>query len=278
VATLEQYRKDLIEIFQNAQYPLGLTPGNAWLGVYQALLWHEPVNCAGFRELPHIIDSDKLRPPTRSRREGQINPSAWQRRAAAVNEYLAQNLGCTTDEVSSKTDLLMKHHNYIGMQRQNPLGIAFPCLIKHILERFGPDGISYESEVEADRYFTGVRLNGRSVAPRIDLLAKTDDLPRVIISAKWSVRHDRLNDITSECPIYKAAYSRIYRQARRESLLYFVITNEFDPARLNKIIIDNCIDGVVHVHKKAVTEICGMNNRLTMLIDLAEFIEFMNNW
>ena len=107
---------------------------------------------------------------------------------------------------------------------------------------------------------------------------QTDNLPRVIISAKWSVRHDRLNDITSECPIYKAAYSRIYRQARKDKLLYFVVTNEFDPARLNKIIIDDCVDGVVHVHKKAVTDICGLNDRLTKLIDLAEFIDFTNDW
>ena len=172
--TLEQYRKDLIEIFQNAQYPSGLTPRNAWLGVYQALLWHESIDYAGFGKLPHIIDSDKLRPPTRARKEGQINPSAWQRRAAAFNNYLAQNLGCSLDEVPQKIDLLMKHQNYMGMQRQNPLGIAFPCLINHILESFGSDRIFYESEVEADRYFTGIRLNGRSGAPKIDLLAKTD--------------------------------------------------------------------------------------------------------
>src|SRR4030065_2417665 len=125
----------------------------------------------------------------------------------------------------------MKRAEYVGMQRQNTLGMAFSGLTKHVLEKFGSATVQYETEVEASNIFPGITVPGRSSTPRIDLLAKQNDIPRAIISAKWSVRHDRLNDITNECPVYKAAYERIYRQSRREAgLLYYVVTNEYDPS------------------------------------------------
>ena len=62
-------------------------------------------------------------------------------------------------------------------------------------------------------------------------MATTNALPRAVISAKWSMRHDRLSDITNECPVYKAAHQRIYRQSQT-GLSYFVVTNEYDPSRL----------------------------------------------
>lgn len=112
----------------------------------------------------------------------------------------------------------------------------------------------------------------------IDLLASDGDIPQVVISAKWSLRHDRLNDITNECPVYKAAYQRIYRQTRRDRLLYYVVTNEFDPSRLNKVLDDTCVDGVVHVHKAAVTEVCKLDGRVTRLTDLADFVNATSSW
>lgn len=255
-----------------------MTPATAWLGIYQALLWHEPVNWLGFGDLPHIIDADKLRPASRAKKRTWTKPNVWQKRAKAISDYLAQQLQCPAEAVSGKTDLLMKHPDYKGMQRQNTLGTAFAGLVKHVLERFGSTAVSYETEVEASRIFPGITVPGRSGTPRIDLLAKENTIPRAIISTKWSVRHDRLSDITNECPVYKAAYERIYRQARRDRLLYYVLTNEYDPARLNKILVDTCVDGVVHVHKAAVVELCGLDGRLSRLMDLADFIEATMSW
>lgn len=262
---------DAVQIFENAQYPSGLSAATAWLGIYQTLLWYEPVNWLGYVELPHIIDADKLRPSTVKKRSWN-KPSIWQTRADALNAYLAQELGCSAGAVSSKVDLLMKHRDYQGMQRQNPLGTAFPGLIKHILEKFGAKNVAYETEVDAATIFPGVSVPGRSVTPSIDLLARVDGIPQAIISAKWSLRHDRLNDITNECPVYKAAYQRIYRQARRGDLLYYVITGEYDPSRLNKVLADTCVNGVVHVHKAAITQVCKMDGRLTQLVDLSDFV------
>lgn len=276
--TREQTIADAIRVFESADYPSGLSKESAWMGVYQALLWCEPVNWLGISELPHIIDADKLRPSSPAKRRSWTNVSIWQKRAQAVGVYLAEQLGCTADDLPSKTDLLMRLPQYEGMQRQNTLGIAFSGVIRHILEKLGSSEISYETEVEATRIFPGITLPGRSAAPRIDVLATGNGIPRAIISAKWSVRHDRLNDITNECPIYKAAYERIYRGASRRGLPYYVITNEYDPARLNKMLSDTCVDSVVHVHKPAVTGVCGMDGRLVHLVDLADFVSSTSAW
>lgn len=274
--TRQQTIADAIQIFESADYPSGLNPTTAWLGLYQTLLWYEPVNLSGFGYLPHIIDADKLRPS--SHRSTRNNATPWQIRAQAFDTYLATQLECPSSSLPSKTDLLMKHSNYIGMQRQNTLGIAFAGLIKHIVEKFGSKSVIYRTEVEASAVFSGITFPGRSSTPRMDVLIEKDSLPRAIISAKWSVRHDRLNDITNECPVYKSSYERIYRRSGRNRLLFYVMTNEYDPARLSKILDDDCVDGVVHVHKVAVIQVCGLNGRLTRLIDLAEFTEATSSW
>lgn len=276
--TREQTITDAIQIFENAIYPSGLNVATAWLGIYQVLLWYEPVNWLGFRELPHIIDADKLRPNSTAKKRSWKNPTVWQRRAESVTEYLAQQLECSPSSVSSKVDLLMKQPNYEDMQRQNTLGIAFSGLVRYILEKFGSRGVSYQTEVDAATIFPGITFPGRSGTPRIDVIAKIGDIPRAIISAKWSMRHDRLSDITNECPVYKAAYERIYRQARQDKFLFYVITNEYDPSRLVKILNDTCVDSVVHVHKTTVVEICDLDGRLARLTDLADFIKATSAW
>lgn len=272
----QQTVADAVKIFSGAIYPSGLNAATAWLGIYQTLLWYEPINLLGFTSLPHIIDADKLRPASKA--HTWKKPRAWQQRAQRLNEYLAQQLGCTMDQVKDKVDQLMKLSNYHGMQRQNSLGIAFAGIVKHILETFGNKAIMYDLEVPADQIFAGITFPGRSSTPRIDILAYVSNLPKAIVSAKWSIRHDRLGDITTECPVYKSAYQSIYRQLGRGSLLYYVITNEFDPARLNKMLKDPCIDGVIHVHKPAVTIVCNLNGRLTNLLDLTDLIQFTFSW
>lgn len=276
--TREQTIADAIRIFENAEYPSGLNITTVWLGIYQTLLWYEPINWVGFSDLPHIIDADKLRPASPAKKRRWTNPNAWQKRAYALSVYLAEQLLGKVDSISHSFDLLMKQPDYDGMQRQNTLGIAFSGLVKYVLEKFGSTTLSYETEVEVTKIFPGITVPGRSGTPRIDLLAKCNALPRAIISTKWSVRHDRVNDITNECPVYKAAYERIYRKARHDHLLYYVVTNEYDPSRLNKMLDDSCVNGVVHVHKAAVVDVCKLNGRLTRLIDLSEFIKSALSW
>ncbi len=274
--TREKTIIDTIKIFENSRYPEGFNVSTAWLGVYQTLLWFEEINHLSYDHLPHIIDADKLRPANKKRKESWISPSIWQKRADLVKHYLSDCLLVDKQSVHTYFDRLMREQSYIGLQRQNSLGIAFIGLTKHIINLFGPQDLSIELEKNAAEIFRGITFPGRSVAPRIDIVGFWDDLPCLIISGKWSIRHDRLSDITNECPIYKSAYERIHRGSVRSKLLYYVITNEYDPSRLSKLLKDPCIDGVVHVHKKCVVEICELDDRLNNLFDLVDFITLLS--
>lgn len=86
-----------------------------------------------------------------------------------------------------------------------------------------------------------------------------------------------MSDITNECPVYRAAYQRIYRGADT-SLRFFVLTNEYSPSRLVKMLNDSCIDALVHVHKPAVTEVCQLDDRLEAMLDLTELVAMSREW
>jgi hypothetical protein len=253
-------RQLAVSLFQNARYPNGLSGAVSWLGIYQVLLWYEKVNFMNIEALPHIIDADKLRPP--SYRPSQNSVSVWQKRAQAVEQYLA-----------SYVDLLMRTPAYQGVQRQNPLGVAFPVLVRHIMQSFGNNAVSYDLEVPAQTIFPGIIVPGRSPNPKIDIVVRNDSHVKAVISCKWSLRHDRLNDISNECPTYKQAASWT-----RTKIDYLVITNEYDPARLNKLLDDSCVDALVHVHKPLPTTVCGLNSRLMNMLDLADLLIRSKTW
>jgi len=273
VPSREQTVGNAVELFEAAVYPNGLEVETAWLGIYQVLLWYEHVDWAGYHSLPHIAEADRLRPPVRKRGSGAQKATAWQQRAAAAETYLAKALRCETGHVSDHLDQLMRRPEYQPLQRQNPLGIAFAGLVTHVLRRFGSQLVEFRTEVQADGVFPGISMPGRSVAPAIDLLVLREERPRAIISAKWSLRHDRINDITNECPVYKSAALRL-----RVPLEYYVVTNEFDPARLQKILADTCVDGLAHVHKPLVTRVLGLDGRLDRLLDLVDLVNGSRAW
>ncbi len=269
--------EDAVQVFEGAEYPSTLNLTSAWLGVYQTLLWYEPVNMFDILALPHIVEANALRPSTPKKASLWQKPSEWQLRAQAVERYIAQRLNCNPADVAGKVDRLMRSSEYAGMQRQNTLGIAFTGIIKAILQRFGSTSIDYELERDATHVFPGVVFPGRSNAPSIDILATGKGIPRAVISAKWSLRHDRMNDITNECPVYKEAYNRVHR-GRGDRLHFYVMTNEFQSGRLTKMLSDPCIDGVVHVHKPLVVDVCGLDGRLKDMLDLTEFVALTNQW
>ena len=270
----EQTVSDAVALFGTARYPQGLSAETAWLGIYQVLLWYEEIGAGGISRLLHIIDADKLRPSaSRARRGITASSKAWQRKAQAVEDYLVERLGLGKASLPQYLGRLFQHPDYKELQKQNPLGTAFAGLIKHVLETFGHPGIEYRLEVDATTIFPGIPMTGRSTTPSIDILALKDGLPRAVISSKWGVRHDRINEITNECPVYKAAALRM-----RTVLSFFVVTNEFDPSRLAKILADPCIDAVVHVHKVGVTDVCDQNGRLSRLFDLGDLVKLTGLW
>jgi hypothetical protein len=270
------------QIFDDSVFPGGqANPRSVWAGFYQALLWYEPLSspCQERTALPHIIDANRLK---RCLAGGQ--PNAWQRRAIAVEEYIAQQWGVGADQVWGIVNRLMSLPQYRDTggqekQRHNTLGIAFAALIVLVLRRYGNrnPALTYELEVHGANAFPGVQIPTRSEEPKIDVLVRKSGQNIGIISTKWSYRHDRVDDLTTECRAYKSA--AFYTQATRSSrLFYYISTNEFDPARTQKLIGDPCIDHVIHVHKPLVTGVAGLNGRLTDLWDLTDLIADSHKW
>jgi hypothetical protein len=175
--------------------------------------------------------------------------------------------------VEGMVDKLMKLPAYASLQRQNILGSAFAGLVKHALELFGSQSVTYELEVAGEKAFPGIQLPTRTGEPFIDILVRKQGRNRGIISTKWSIRHDRINDLTSECRAYKNA-----ARFTDTEIFYYVATNEYDPARVEKPLTDKCINGVVHVHKPLVTEVSGLNGRLADLLDLSDLIDQTSRW
>jgi hypothetical protein len=259
-------------LFERALFPGGKpTPQSAWAGIYQCLLWYEPLSTpvAGHASLPHIIDANRL---TEASSKG---PSAWQRHAIRVEEYLSQQWAIGMSAVEGKVDLLMRSPAYAGLQRHNILGAAFAALVRTALLRFGATGrnLTYELEAAGATAFPGVHISTRSEHPSIDILVRSAGKNVGIISTKWSYRHDRVDDLTTECRAYKAAAA--YTDHK---IFYYIVTNEFDPARTDKLIKDKCVDKVIHVHKRLVTEVCGLNGRLKNLWDLSDLLAASNTW
>lgn len=270
--TRQQTVETATQLFDSAIFPGGEpNPKSAWAGIYQCLLWYEelPKAILGHSRLPHIIDANRL---TKSQDRGA---SIWQRHAIAIEDYLAVRWEIAPESVSDRVDLLMKSQGYAGLQRHNILGAAFAVLVKLALQRFGVQDprVTYELEVPGANAFPGVQIPTRSVNPSIDLLVRKSGKNIGIISTKWSYRHDRVDDLTTECRAYKNAAT--YTDTK---LFYYIATNEFDPARTDKLVSDKCVDRVIHVHKELVTGVCKLNGRLKNLWDLSDLLESSNNW
>lgn len=263
--------KAAIEIFRKTKSPEGLSKSNAWMGIYRALLWFEKVKVHEYKYLPHIIDADKLRRPRGSKKIDRGHLNAWQTRALKMADYLSMNFNIPYDNLSEDFGKLFKLPNWRGRQIQNPLGIGFVALVSHCLKRFVPTPWDFETEVAAKSIFPDIKMTGRSKEPRMDILGRLRGIPRVIVSCKWSIRHDRLGDVSTECTVYKSEALR-----SRTQLSYYLVTNEFDPARLTKIQDDTCLDGVVHVHKPAVVDVCQLDGRLGRLFDLSQFFDIVS--
>jgi hypothetical protein len=270
--TRQQTIETATRLFDSATFPNGtVTAQSAWSGIYQCLLWYEflPNAILGHSGLPHIIDANRL---TKSQNKG---PSAWQRHAIAVEEYLALHWAIPPVGVESRVDSLMKSPQYAGLQRHNILGAAFAALVRLTLQRYGTQDqlITYELEVAGASAFPGIQIPTRSEKPSIDILVRKAGKNIGIISTKWSYRHDRVDDLTTECRAYKNAAA--YTDTK---LFYYIATNEFDPARTDKLVCDKCVDRVIHVRKELVTGVCKLNGRLKNLWDLSELLESSDCW
>src|SRR5207249_4360329 len=149
-----------------------------------------------------------------------------------VRKALAKEFDCKLTALPTHLDLLVKSEIFNRRpQRQNPLGIGFVIALSVALEQFSAKDYTFlPEEAIGITIFKGIQKPPRA-APDIVVVKEDDEF--AIISAKWSVRHDRLKDILDEADYFKRL---------RPKMPFYVATNEYDPARLNKIIEDYRID------------------------------------
>jgi hypothetical protein len=257
----------VVEAFDNAKYPsgVGLTLDTAWLGVYQVLWWYDTST-----GVLHLREANDLAKPI------------WQRRAANLEAYIANAIGILPSQLKDHVDLMMKLPRWEGMQRNNPLGNGLRILFSELCERYGNPAFSYPEEEDANLWFPGITMPGRSRRPKVDVAAirKSNGKAKAVLSCKWSYKHDRISDPTNECVQYKAAAV----QQQIMDLKYYVLTNELSVSRLDKVIEQPCVDGLVHVHLPSVAE-AGVPSELMAhavatgrLVDMADFIRDTARW
>lgn len=214
----------------------------AWKGVYRLLLWFH-------RGVPHIIDGDKL------------ERGVWRERALRVQQELARQFACAEEQLPQELDRLINSPiSRKRPQRQNPLGIGFVAALFHLLGHFSPAEYEFLPEEEIGRtVFPGITEAPRS---RPDIVVVKEGREQAVISAKWSLRHDRLKDLLDECDYFKRL---------RPGLKFYTVTNEFDPARLAKVTQGYCIDQLFHVNKRLL-HVAGLDGRTAELADLPDLL------
>jgi hypothetical protein len=98
----------------------------------------------------------------------------------------------------------------------------------------------------------------------VDIVAARQGAPFAVISSKWGIRHDRIRDPQEEADTYKREIP---------SLKFFIVTNEFDNARLQKILTYPTIDGVFHIRRDLVWQVySGHTQSLSNLKDFTELL------
>lgn len=236
-------RQEYGEQIQKILEPHLVKPDLAWQGLYQLLLWYT-------HGVPHIIDGDKL------------VSGPWRDRAKLIENALAIEFNCSISDVPDKVDQLLRSPIFPKPpQRQNPLGIGFVEGLFQILRRFCADRFQFYPEGAIGRsVFSGITNPPRS---KPDIVVARQGLEVALISAKWSLRHDRLKDILDECEYF----TRIHG-----SLRFYAITNEFDPARLGRLASSRCIDKVFHV-KKPLLQVAGLDGRVDAIGDLEDLLQ-----
>jgi hypothetical protein len=217
------------------------TADNIWLALYRLLLDYA-------HGVPRITDSNRLK------------VGIWRERAKQIERALAAAIPCEIRQVTKHLDIFMRQLYSAGTQRMNPIGIAFACAVVYLLQRFAVGSYEWKMEakigVDVFPNLTGFRRKS------VDIVALHQGDLFAVISSKWGIRHDRVRDPQEEADTYKREVP---------SLKFFVVTNEFDSARLQKLLTYPAIDGVFHIRRDLVWQVYGgMTEELANLKDLTE--------
>lgn len=217
------------------------TSDDIWVAIYRLLLDYA-------HGVPRITDANRLR------------RGIWRERAKMVESALATAMQCRTEDVKSHLDVFMSQLYPSGTQRMNPVGIAFACAIVYLIHRFAPGryDLKMEAQIGVDVF---PRLRGFR-RKSVDIVAFRQGQLFAVVSSKWGIRHDRVRDPQEEADRYKREVP---------TLRFFVVTNEFDSARLRKVLTYPTIDGVFHVKHDLVSHVYGgLPGGLANLKDLTD--------
>jgi len=111
------------------------TVDDIWVAIYRLLLDYN-------YGVPRITDSNRLR-------TGSRGEKIWRERAKQLEDGLAAAMKCKTSEAAKQLDVFMRQLYPPGMQRMNPVGIAFACAIVYLIQRFSLGGRNYGWKMEA---------------------------------------------------------------------------------------------------------------------------------
>ena len=217
------------------------TEDDVWVSIYRLLLDY-------IYDVPRITDSNRL------------TEGVWRIRAQQFEIALAAALHCEPGAVRNQVNALMRGLYDSETQRMNPIGIAFAVAVVYAIERFSAGDYEWKMEVLIGKDIFPSLTNFRRRS--IDIVAFKEQKPFAIISSKWGIRHDRLRDPQEEADTYKQV---------EPTLKFYVTTNEFDNARLQKLLNYPTIDGVFHVHRDLVWQVYGKSvSGLENLKDMTE--------
>lgn len=263
-----------VDLYQAMQQYHSLTRQTAWHGIARLLLTCEIWN-RGWQPFHDVV----VYRESNDFKRGIRGPNAVIRRAEELSVYLANELGVSQSELCDEIAQYWRHPNIADLQPNNLVGHAFRSLTVHILETFGNRNIQYSEEVDPYEEFPGYNFITRSRDPRIDIVARRDNVTVALISSRWRFRHDRV-DVVEEA----MAYAPAARRHNPECRLYASI-GEFAPNRLDKV-LSNCppampngaLSAAVHFAPQLIREGLRVNGRTTNLHSLDWLIGETFTW
>ena len=236
-------QEDIESFVENWLHSKMVRSYNAWKVVYELLWWCVDIDG---QTVPHIVEINMLK-----------KSKSWLDRALKAKRYLSKEMGVQYDQLCDRLDMLMKGLGIMGRQRHNYLGRGFSATIKSLLLFIS----NLNAEKEASyALIPGLKDIGRG---KVDISIPPPPDTRIIISTKWSLRHDRLKDLLNEASECKR---------RRADIKFLVVTNEFIPSRIKHLAEHPNIDGVYHVHRMLIEEV-----ELTPPSQLRDFNELFDD-
>ena len=149
--------------------------------------------------------------------------------AAGVDEAKAGQL-------AQRIEAMARQFFTIGNKRKNALGEGFEDLLELLLVKASgvpEDRIKTRtaiSKMPGFRKALPKKKGGKPLRePRPDIAIVQGDITHVIATAKWSLRQDRETQLASEYQAFQR------NKVQPAELQYFLITNEFDIARLRNV-------------------------------------------